>query len=90
MAYPAVKITRLGVHHEVQRNNIGSFLLNVTKQFFVTDNRTGCRFLSVDAYNRDNILKFYIKNDFQFFYDKDKNRKTRAMFFDLKRLNLNK
>jgi len=89
-SYPAVKITRLGVHHEFQRNNIGSFLLNVTKQFFVTDNRTGCRFLTVDAYNRDNILKFYTKNDFQFFYDKDKNRKTRAMFFDLKRLNLNK
>jgi GNAT superfamily N-acetyltransferase len=89
-SYPAVKITRLGVHHEFQRNNIGSFLLNITKQFFITDNRTGCRFLTVDAYNRDNILKFYTKNDFQFFYDKDKNRKTRAMFFDLKRLNLNK
>jgi len=88
-SYPAVKITRLGVHHEFQRNNIGSFLLNITKQFFITDNRTGCRFLTVDAYNRDNILKFYTKNDFQFFYDKDKNRKTRAMFFDLKRLNLN-
>jgi len=89
-SYPAVKITRLGVHYEFQHNNIGSFLLNMTKQFFITDNRTGCRFLTVDAYNRDNILKFYTKNDFQFFYDKDKNRQTRAMFFDLKRLNLNK
>jgi len=33
-SYPAVKITRLGVHHEFQRNNIGSFILNMTKQFF--------------------------------------------------------
>jgi len=61
-----------------------------SRNSFHYNNRTGCRFLTVDAYNRDNILKFYTKNDFQFFYDKDKNRKTRAMFFDLKRLNLNK
>lgn len=85
-SYPAVKITRLGVHKEFQRNNIGSFVLNMIKQFFLTDNRTGCRFLTVDAYNKDKILEFYIKNDFQFFYEKDKNKKTRAMFFDLKRL----
>ena len=85
-SYPAVKITRLGVHKYFQHNNIGSFVTNMIKQLFLTDNRTGCRFLTVDAYNRNSIPAFYMRNDFQFFYDKDKNKNTRAMFFDLKRL----
>jgi GNAT superfamily N-acetyltransferase len=85
-SYPAVKITRLGVHSLFQGKNIGTFVINIIKKLFLRDNRTGCRFITVDAYNRDGIPEFYMKNDFQFFYDKDKNRNTRAMFFDLKRL----
>jgi hypothetical protein len=85
-SYPAVKITRFGVHHEFQNNNIGSFVLNMLKDFFVTDNRTACRFITVDAYNNDKVLCFYAKNDFQFFSNKDVNKETRSMFFDLKRL----
>jgi GNAT superfamily N-acetyltransferase len=86
--YPAVKITRFGVCERFQGKNIGSFVLNMVKRLFRTDNRTGCRFLTVDAYNDQNVLKFYQKNDFQFFSRDDKNRKTRALFFDLKRLEL--
>jgi GNAT superfamily N-acetyltransferase len=85
-SYPAVKITRFGVHHEFQNNNIGSFVLNMLKDFFVTDNRTACRFITVDAYNNDKVLCFYAKNYFQFFSNKDVNKETRSMFFDLKRL----
>ncbi|SLM30375.1 hypothetical protein MTBBW1_2200029 [Desulfamplus magnetovallimortis] len=55
-------------------------------QLFLLDNRTGCRLITVDAYNDSKVLKFYQKNDFSLFSEKDKNKKTRAMFFDLKRL----
>lgn len=85
-SYPAVKITRFGVSQNFQGSSIGSFVLNMIKEFFVTDNRTACRFITVDAYNHENVIRFYSKNDFQFFNDKDKNRNTRSMFFDLKRI----
>jgi ribosomal protein S18 acetylase RimI-like enzyme len=84
--YPAVKITRLGVAKPFQRKDIGSHMLNMIKKFFVTNNRTGCRLLTVDAYNEGNVLSFYILNGFQFISQKDKNKKQRAMFYDLKRL----
>ena len=85
---PAVKITRLGVSLPFQGLGVGSHLINMVKRLFITQNRTGCRFLTVDAYNNINqkAIKFYQKNGFQHFSDKDKNKKTRAMFFDLKRL----
>jgi len=83
---PAVKLTRFGVQKELQGKNIGTHALNMVKKFFVTDNRTGCRILTVDAYNKPRVLNFYEKNGFKPFTDKDKNKKTRSLFFDLKRL----
>lgn len=87
---PAVKITRLGVSLPFQSLGVGSHLINMVKRLFITRNRTGCRFLTVDAYNNDDqkAIKFYQKNGFQHFSDKDKNKSnhTRAMFFDLKRI----
>jgi len=82
---PAVKIARLGVFKSYQNKNLGTYILNLTKQLFVTDNRTGCRFLTVDAYNKPNVIRFYRKNDFSFLHDKDQKRQTRIMYFDLKR-----
>lgn len=83
---PAVKLTRFGVQKQIQGNNIGSLVLNMVKKFFITDNRTGCRFVTVDAYSKPEVLKFYEKNGFKLLTDKDKNKKTRALYFDLKRL----
>lgn len=93
-AYPAVKIARLGIHQDFQEKHLGSSMVNLIKKIFITDNRTGCRLITVDAYNEghhgrdDRVLRFYSNNDFQFFSDKDINKETRAMFFDLKRLKL--
>ncbi|MBN1366074.1 MAG: GNAT family N-acetyltransferase [Syntrophaceae bacterium] len=84
-AFPAVKIGRLGVHKDYQRNHIGSYLLNMTKEFFLTHNRTGCRFITVDSYNSEVTISFYQKNGFQFLWNNDKNKDTRIMYFDLKR-----
>jgi GNAT superfamily N-acetyltransferase len=83
---PAVKIARFGVYKDLQDNSIGSFAINMIKLFFLEDNRTGCRLITVDAYNKEDALRFYQRNGFQFFNNKDKLKVTRAMFFDLKRL----
>jgi hypothetical protein len=69
----------------VQGWGIGTYILNWLKTFFTTDNRTGCRFLTVDAYNQPRILKFYKTNEFDFLHEKDKEDRTRIMYYDLKR-----
>jgi hypothetical protein len=83
---PAVKIARLGVASEFQKKNIGTYLINMAKELFLADNRTGCRFITVDAYNNNNVLRFYKNNDFEFLSKKDEKCPTRIMYFDLKRL----
>jgi len=83
---PAVKLTRLGVTKELQRMNIGTNALNMVKLLFLQDNRTGCRFLTVDAYNNPGVISFYQKNGFALLTEKDKEKNTRSLFFDLKRL----
>ena len=56
---PAVKIGRLGVDERLQGHNIGTLFINMAKKLFLVDNRTGCRFMTVDAYNEDRVIKFY-------------------------------
>lgn len=55
-SYPAVKIARFGVQKEFRRKNIGTHTMNMIKKMFVTNNRTGCRFLTVDAKNLTVLL----------------------------------
>jgi len=82
--YPAVKIGRLGVSKEYQRQNIGGQLVEFIKWFLVNVNKTGCRFLTVDAYNKPGVPEFYLKNGFSFLTEKDVQKQTRAMKYDLK------
>jgi GNAT superfamily N-acetyltransferase len=81
--WPAVKIARLAVRKEVQGKNIGTHMINLLKTLFVTENRTGCRIMTVDAYNKPRVLHFYERNEFQFLTEKDKHKNSRAMWFDL-------
>jgi len=83
-SYPAMKIGRLGVSVLYKNQGWGTDILNYLKDLFVTNNRTGCRFITVDAY-RDS-LRFYEKNGFKYLTNSDKNADTRLMFFDLKQL----
>lgn len=84
---PAVKLARFGVCKEYQRRSIGTYAINLVKRLFVTDNRTGCRLLIVDAYNKPEVLSFYKKNDFKPFTEtaRGKVKPTSVLFFDLKR-----
>lgn len=68
-SYPAIKICRLGIDKSVQGKQIGTFLLDFVGTLFMTDNKSGCRFLTVDAYAQ--AIPFYLKNDFAFLSSDD-------------------
>lgn len=80
-SYPAMKIARLGVNNQIQNSGIGSMIIDYLKALFIHNNRTGCRFITVDAYR--NSLSFYEKNNFSYLTTKDSGRATRPMYFDL-------
>ena len=87
-SFPALKITRLGIDVEFHGKGIGTHLLNAVKSFFISDNRSGCRFLTLDAYR--SARGFYEKNGFlaaQLPEDEhDPASPTIPMFFDLRRI----
>lgn len=53
------------------------------KYWFSNENKTGCRYLLVDAYNDGEGTEFYSKNGFSFLTRDDEVDDTRIMFFDL-------
>ena len=80
-SYPAVKIGRLGVSNLMQGQNIGTFIINFIKTYFINNNKSGCRFLTVDAYYE--AIPFYQKNGFIPLNEADAHDKTRLLYFDL-------
>lgn len=85
-SYPAAKIGRLGVAAAMKGKEIGSTLIDFIKNFFLVDNKTGCRFITVDAYAE--AVPFYVKNGFVPLNDDDINERTRLLYFDLKDLEI--
>jgi len=82
---PAVKIARLAVCAERQRNGLGKDMLDYIKASFTHGNKTGCRFITVDAYNNQGTVNFYLRNGFQYLLSSDEKEDTRLMYFDLMR-----
>lgn len=82
-SHPAMKIGRFGVSLSYQSKGVGEALLDYIKTLFIDNNRTGCRFITLDAYNNARSISFYLRNGFVFFTDSDKNADTRQMYFDL-------
>ncbi len=80
-SYPAMKIGRLGVWNEYKGLGYGKAILDYLKTLFTTNNRTGCKYITVDAYRQS--LPFYEKNGFIYLTEKDVNSDTRLMYFDL-------
>lgn len=80
-SYPAVKICRFAVDLSMKGQAIGSFLLNFIKSYFLDDNKTGCRFITVDAYAA--AVPFYLKNGFVPLTSEDAMSATRLLYFDL-------
>ena len=92
-------IGRLGVSSDFGGQGIGSQLMGIIKEFCFDKFKHYVRFLTVDAYNKPEVLKYYEKNDFKLLFlteeDERQNLKksinndeplhSRQMFFDLKR-----
>lgn len=96
--YPAVLIGRLGVDKSYQgaEFRIGAQIMDFIKDWFISaDNKTGCRFILVDAVNNSHTLIYYERNGFKplfprvcdekAFYDISENEelRTRMYYFDL-------
>ena len=92
--YPAVKIGRLGVNKFYQHTDDkwGTKIVGFIKNWMVSHNKTGCRFITVDAYCT--AVPFYLKNGFMFMGSDERLRyesKTAAtvtMYYDLKQINV--
>ncbi|MDR0681404.1 MAG: GNAT family N-acetyltransferase [Dysgonamonadaceae bacterium] len=95
-SYPATLIGRLAVNEDFQGKGIGSDLLDYIKLWITdTENKTGCRFLTIDAYNNEVTGRFYEANGFKYLFSSElqerdyiglsaeKELKTRLMYFDL-------
>ncbi len=80
-SYPAIKIGRLAISKTSQHQPIGTYLLEFIEDYFVVDNKSGCQFVTVDAYV--DAIPFYIKNNYQFLNNDDEDKCTRVMYFDL-------
>ena len=84
-SYPSAKIGRSAIHKKFQKIGIGTHLLRFIKMFFLAENKTGCRFITLDAYK--GATRFYKRNGFLFLQAQE-TKPTRLMYFDLKRLNM--
>ena len=82
--YPAIKIGRFAVNKDLNKKGIGSSLLDIIKYSLVNNPQSGCRFITVDAYNT--AIDFYLKNSFIMMNDFQSNRNTQPMFFDLSQI----
>ncbi|MDF3822925.1 GNAT family N-acetyltransferase [Leptospira sp. 96542] len=80
--YPAVLIGRLATHNEHTGLGYGRLVLDLLKNWFITNNKTGCRFLVVDA--RSDAVEFYKKSGFEDYPEESPNSKNKYLFFDLK------
>ena len=98
--YPGVLVGRLGINSEFAKQGIGSAVMTFIKTWFRSDeNKTGCRFIIVDAVNSPDVLRYYQRNGFKFLYGSDENEakalginvkmlgknplRTRLMYYDL-------
>lgn len=100
--FPAVLIGRLGTNKEFAGRGYGTAIMDFIKVLFRTNNRTGCRFLIVDALNRPDTLHYYEKNGFRYLIADERLEakymgigmghlplNTRLMYFDLLKLKVN-
>jgi len=81
--YPAVKIGRLAVDKDFQSFGFGTEILNLVIISFLTNNKTGCQFITVDALNNLETIRFYENNGFSFVTLNDYNKQSRQMYKNL-------
>lgn len=70
--YPAVLVAQLAIFDEFVGLHLGKEVLDMIKAWFIDPlNKTGCRYLVVDAVNTPKVLQFYRDNGFDFIFSSD-------------------
>lgn len=78
--FPAVKIGRLAVHEDLRNKGYGTDIIKLLVASFKNNNKTGCQFITIDAINSNETLKFYEKNGFEYVTVCDVNQESRQMY----------
>ncbi len=83
--FPGVLIGRLGTNLNYSGKGSGTAVMDFIKAWFRSDeNKTGCRFIIVDAQNNPATLHYYEKNGFRYLYSEEVNE-TKSMGLNIKR-----
>lgn len=70
--YPAVLVVQLAVSDLFSGHHIGDELLDFIKSWFIDPlNKTGCRYVIVDAVNHPKVFDYYQRNGFKFLFSSD-------------------
>ncbi|GAB4425529.1 MAG: GNAT family N-acetyltransferase [Turneriella sp.] len=80
-SYPAVLLGKLATHSRYTGKKYGQWVIEFLKIWFITQNKTGCRYLVADSL--PDAVGFYSKCGFEEFPVQN-SQKTKLMFFDLK------
>ncbi|HMY10811.1 MAG TPA: GNAT family N-acetyltransferase [Turneriella sp.] len=80
-SYPAVLLGKLATHSKYTGKKYGQWVIEFLKIWFITQNKTGCRYLVADSL--PDAVGFYAKCGFEE-YPVQKSSNTKLMFFDLK------
>ena len=83
-SYPALKICRLATDKKFRGEGIGTMMVNMIIASYKSDNKAGCRFITVDAYA--DALPFYYKQGFLPLSKEDEGSPTRLLYFDLENI----
>ena len=94
--FPAVLLGRLGTSTKFAHQGYGSAVMDFIKNLFRENNKTGCRFIIVDALNNTGTLRYYERNGFHYLVEDERLEAkyvgigvgrlplhTRLMYFDL-------
>ena len=75
--YPAVLVGQLAVSDLFSGHHVGDELLDFIKSWFIDPlNKTGCRYVIVDAVNNPKVFGFYQRNGFKFLFSSDEEEWT--------------
>lgn len=70
--YPAVLVGQLAVSSKFKGYHIGGEVMDFIKSWFIDPlNKTGCRYVIVDAINHPKVTQFYIDNGFNYIFSSD-------------------
>ena len=77
LQYPAVLVGQLAVSDLFSGHHVGDELLDFIKSWFIDPlNKTGCRYVIVDAVNHPKVFEYYQRNGFKFLFSSDEEEWT--------------